>query len=89
LRADLMADRIVVETTEANQDRAAALHLRFHDPVSTVPEYNAVSGKRTADPHTLIPLIRECAYLRTRNGLSGITAGPAGVLRFETARWAP
>ncbi len=78
LRADLLPDRVLVEPSVLSPDRAIALHLHDDDPVHT-----------GAEPHTVIPLIRERAYLWIRDGLTGIVVDPAGIINFEHARWAP
>ena len=78
LRADLLPERVLVEPSVLSPDRAIAFYLRNDDPAHTGSE-----------PHTVIPLIRERAYLWIRNGLTGIVVDPAGVIHFEHARWAP
>jgi hypothetical protein len=78
LRADLLPDRVVVETADLSPDRAIALRLLDQDP--------AYTGSET---DTVIPLIREHAYLWVRDGLEGIVTGPDGEPDFRNARWAP
>jgi hypothetical protein len=78
LRADLLPDRVLVETAEPNQDRAIALYLRDYDPKHEGTETD-----------TVIPLIRERAYLLVRTGLTGIAVGPDGTLSLENPRWTP
>ena len=78
LRADLLPDRVLVEPSVLSPDRAIALHLRDDDPAHT-----------GAEPDTVIPLIRERAYLWIREGLTGIVIDPDGDLVFEHARWSP
>ncbi len=78
LRADLLPEQVLVEPIEESRDRAVALRLVDHDPDH--------GGTET---DTVIPLIREKAFLLVRTGLSGIAASPSGALLFENARWTP
>ncbi len=76
LRADLLPDRVLLEPSAVTPDRVIALRLLDHDPAHAGPE-----------PDTVIPLVRQRAYLLTRAGLSGIIAGPTGILTLGEARW--
>ena len=78
LRADLLPDRVVVEATGISQDRAIALRLLDHDP-----------GHSGSETDTVIPLIREHAFLWVREGLKGIDVGPGDLPDFRNARWSP
>jgi hypothetical protein len=78
LRADLLADRILVETVDPGPDRAIALHLMDRDPDH--------SG---AESDTVIPLVREYAFLWIRKELKGILVNADGAPEFSAARWSP
>lgn len=78
LRADLLPDRVLVEPSTISPDRATALRLLAYDP-----------GHFGAEPDTVIPLVREHAYLLIREGLSGIVDGSGGGLSFRTERRPP